>query len=188
MSNIAQRIIEGYESDNFKSDYFAVLSETFHNERGVIINRIIDKFNVSNYETEQALSNWFVIDRTQAKKIYDFINENLSDFTKDFSGYYVGYTSLESVSFGEQEEQLSGLRNHKTGNDYTLPYLRKVFSDAGYYVNESDYAYYNLQKGLYVDLLGNTELLNDFLLTIKPLDKEGEAETEFFKSHPELNP
>jgi len=165
-TNIAESCKAYYESKDFKSDYYACLAEQFSNEEHEIIRRIIDKFNVSNYETEKYLTNWFVISKEQAKKIYDFINDNLESFTKDFSGYYVGYTSLDSVNFGEQEEQLTGLYNHTTGKSYSLPYMQKCFDKAGYYV-KGEYAYYNIEAGLHVDLLGNIIELNEFLNTIK---------------------
>jgi hypothetical protein len=169
MSNIAQGIKAYYDHKDFKDNYAYCLAESFSNNKGDILNRILDLFNVSNYETEKYLSNWQVINRDQAKKIFDFIDENFELFTKDFSSYWVGSTSLESVSFGEQEEQLTGLHNHKTGKDYSLPYLRKVFDKEGYYVKDN-YAYYDLSShGLHIDLLAGKgkDLLNDFLLTIK---------------------
>ncbi len=165
--NIAQRLIERYDSKDFKKNYSQLLYESFANNEGDKINRIIDLFNVSNYETQKSLDNWFNIDREQAKKIFDFITENFEDFTTNFNGYYVGYTSLESISFGEQEEQIEGLYNHKTKKPYNLSYLKKIFDKEGYYVNNQNYAYYNLDKGLHIDLLRAPNLLNDFLLTIK---------------------
>lgn len=104
--NIAARCKAYYESKDFKDNYLQVLFENFGNEEHEIINRILDKFNVSNYETEKHLSNWRVITRDEGKKIYDFIVENFESFVTDFNGYYVGYTSLDSIEFGEQEEQL----------------------------------------------------------------------------------
>jgi len=167
--NIAQQIKSYYDSEDFKSNYFELLAEDFGNNEGDILNRIIDLFNVSNYETEKSLSNWFVINREQSKLIYDFIFENLETFSSNFSGYYVGYTSLCSVEMGEQEEQLEGLYNHKTGKDYTLPYLRKVFYNEGFCINDSNpnYAYYIVSRGLHIDLLNNAADLNEFILTIK---------------------
>ncbi len=167
MSNIAKRIQAYYDHKDFKSNYAECLAESFHNNKGDIINKIIDLFNVSNYETKKELSNWSVITREQAKKIFDFVNDNLGSFTTDFKSYWVGSTSLESISFGEQEEQLTGLHNHKTGKDYSLSYLRKIFDKAGYYVR-GNYAYYDLSySGLHVDLLHNAKDLDEFLLTIK---------------------
>lgn len=169
--SIAESFKSRYESEDFVQDYFAVLCESFSNDRGDMINRIIDLFNVSNYETKKELSNWKAIDREQAKKIYEFIDANLWEFTTKFSGYYVGYTSLDSVEFGEQEEQLTGLYNKHTGKEYDLNYLRRSFRKADYCINRSspNYAYYIVSGGLHVDLLkdkNSIELLNNFLITI----------------------
>jgi len=162
--NIAETIKAYYETEDFKGMYLEALYESFANDENDIIERILNLFNVSNYETEKYLSNHKIIDREQAKKIYDFIYENLETFVSDFNNWYVGSTSLDSVSFGEQEEQLEGLYNNRTKKDYTLPYLRKVFS-VDFYVNESNYAYYDLSSsGLHVDLIHND--LNEFLKTI----------------------
>ena len=163
--NIAEQILEGYSSKDFKENYLFVLDERYHDQEGDIIRRIYDLFNSSNYETEQALSNYFAINKEQSKKVYDFIKDNFESFVKNFNGYWVGSTSLESYEFGEQEEQLTGMWK-PGGGEYTLKYMQKVFDAAGYYVR-GEYAYYNLQGGLHVDLLGDTDLLNNFLLTIK---------------------
>lgn len=163
--NVAQAQIEYFNHVDFKSDYEQCLFESFGSNEADIINNIIRLFNVSNYETEQ-LSNHKIIDREQAKKIYDFIVDNFEQFTNDFSSYRVGYTCLESISFGEQEIELSGWYNHKTGKDYTINYLKKVFDKECFYVS-GNYAYYDLSDtGLYIDLLNDVELINNFLLTI----------------------
>jgi hypothetical protein len=166
MANIAQRTLEYYDSRDFKNNYREQLDENFHNDKDVIIDRIQELFNVRYYEVEKQLSNRFYIDRANAKKIYDFIYDNIDSYVRRFNSHYVGYTSLCSVSFGEQEEQLSSLRNHKTGKDYTKQYLRKVFDEAGFYVS-GDHAYHDLTShGMHIDLLKQPNLLNEFLLTI----------------------
>jgi len=165
--NIAQRILAHYESPDFKNTYGEILAETFANDKADMVKRIFDLFNVSNYETEKYLSNWFFIRREQAEKIYEFIFDNFEAFTKDFSSYYVGCTSLDSVAFGEQEEQLTGIYNARTKKEYSLKYMQKVFEENDFYVN-GKYAYYDMSsQGLHIDLLGNIELLNNFLPTIK---------------------
>lgn len=163
--NIAKQLISYYDSEDFKNNYLEGLSETFHNYKDSIIDQIYNLFNVQNYETEKMLSNAKYLDKNQCALVYEFIYENFEDFVTDFRGYYVGYTSICSVSMGEQEEQLDGLHNNKTGKNYTLPYLKKVFENEGFFIN-GDYAYYNLGGGLHVDLLNNIAPLNDFLITI----------------------
>lgn len=162
--NIAERILESYDSKDFKENYVYALAERFGDCEGDIINRIKDLFNSSNYETKNALSNWKTLDREQAKKVYDLIEENFEEFVKDFNGFWVGPTSLESYEFGEQEEQLTGM-GKPSGGEYTLKYMQKCFDSAGYYVR-GEYAYYDIQKGVHIDLLANIELLDNLLLTI----------------------
>lgn len=167
-NNIAERCLAYYDHKDFKDNYSYVLFESFNNDEADMINRIIDLFNVSNYETQKELSNWKIIDRKQAKEIFDFINVNFEQFTDSFKSYWVGDTSLDSISFGEQEEQLEGLYNYKTSKPYSVKYLRRIFDAAGYYVSEKrDYAYYDISSdGLHIDLLKGKELLNQFLTTI----------------------
>jgi hypothetical protein len=162
--NIADIVKDYYESDDFKGRYLEALYESFVDRENEIIDNILRLFNVSNYETEKYLSNHKQIDRKQAKLIYDFIYDDLESFVSGFRGHYVGYTSLDSVSFGEQEEQLEGLYNHKTDKEYNMSYLKKVFSK-DFYVSDNGYAYYDLSdSGLHVELISNE--LNDFLKTI----------------------
>ena len=166
MKNIAQRIKEGYESDDFKSDYLYQLIESYDNNKHEIISRIFDLFNIQNYETEKYLVNFKPITIQQAEQIYHFIDANFDDFVSDFHNHYVGYTSLESVSFWEQCEQLEGLHNHKTKKDYSLKYLKHIFNKEGFYVSRG-YAYYDISsEGMHVDLLKSKDLLDNFLLTI----------------------
>jgi hypothetical protein len=164
--NIATKILEYYTTDDFKNNYLDVLYESFSNDENDIVNRVLSLFNTSNYETEKYLTNHKIINMDQAKKIYNFISENLESFITDFNGCYVGATSLYSVSFGEQEEQLADIYNHKTKKSYNVNYLKKIFENEGFYISESNYAYYNLDAGLHIDLLNNIEMLNEFLTTI----------------------
>jgi len=165
--NIAQRIKEHYNSDDFKNMYSEVLFESFNYNENDIVERIESLFNTSNYETQKYLKNHKTLTKKQSKLVYDFIVENFEEFTSDFKNYYVGYTSLDSVNFGEQEEQLDGIFNYKTGKNYSINYLKKVFESECFYVNESDYAYYDLSdEGLHIDLLNNISLLDEFLLTV----------------------
>jgi len=160
--NLAQSFINRYESEDFKSDYYQVLFEQFSNNEGDVLKRIYDLFNVSDYETEQYFIFEGHVSKETCKKVYDFITENFDLFVKDFRGYYVGCTSLESVSFGEQEEQLSGLYNHTTGKNYGIRYLKKLFSNNDYYVS-GDLAYYNLSGGLHVELCNMADEINEIL-------------------------
>jgi hypothetical protein len=161
--SIAQSALSYYDSNDFKDNYVFSLIESFNSDEKHITDRIFDLFNSSNYETQKYLSNWRTITRQEAKQIYDLINEDIEPFMDDFKSYYVGSTSLDSVSFGEQCEQLTGIRNHKTGKDYLLKTMQKQFDKEGFHVN-GDYAYYDLSShGLHIDLLKGKELINEFL-------------------------
>ena len=70
-----------------------------------------------------------------------------------FNGYWVGPYCLGSISFGEQEVQLEGITNHRTGREYTARYLCQVFQDEGFCVSDCGrYAYLDLShEGVYID-------------------------------------
>ena len=82
------------------------------------------------------------INRDQASEIYQYIKDNGSDYILETT-CYVGDACVNAVMFGEQEEQLDGIYNHKTGKNYSLKYLKKVFNNSGYYIS-GNYAYYDL--------------------------------------------
>lgn len=152
-TNIAERIKMYYESEDFKYMYMDSLIENYHNNKSEVLNRIVDIVQYGYYFEKRYGFNTY-ISKEQAKVIFQFISDNFESFCDDFRSYFVGDTSLESVSFGEQEEQLEGITNHKTGNPYTKVYLKKVFESAGYFVNKSGYAYLDLTSyGIHVDLL-----------------------------------
>lgn len=161
-TNLAQRFLDRYESEDFKNDYAQILFEEFLNNEHEIINRISDLFNISNYECQKFFDYSGYVTKETCKKVYDFISENFERFTENFSGYYVGYTSLESIEFGEQEEQISEVYNHQTGKSYGLKYLQKLFSNNGYYV-KNDLCYYVVSGGLHVDLCNCAEEINEIL-------------------------
>lgn len=159
-SNVADRCKNYYESEDFKNNYSFALFESFSNNEGDILNRIKDIIDHDYYFEKKYGFNKYLSNES-IQKIYNYIAENLDQFITDFNGYYVGYSSLDSIEFSEQEEQLIGLYNHKTGKEYNIDYLRKVFKNSDYYV-KNNYAYYNLDGGLHVDLLHADIPLNLF--------------------------
>ena len=150
--NVAEITIERYDNC-LAVDYAQILFEEYSNNEHEIIKRIQDLFNIQNYETEKYYGHTKYVSKEKCKEIYDLINEDIESFFHQFSGYWVGSTSLESVAYGEQEEQLSGWYNSRTKKDYTLPYMKKVFSDAGFVVN-GDLAYMDFSSsGIHIDLI-----------------------------------
>jgi len=149
--NIAQRSKEYYEHEDFKDNYAMYLFEDSHaikdNIKQALGTYEFEKYYGFEIPYNQRNNDYFI------DLIYDYILENWEDFLKDFRSYWVGSTSIASISFGEQEEQLTGIYNHRTGKDYTLPYLKRVYDQEGFYVS-GNYAYYDLSdSGLHIDLL-----------------------------------
>jgi len=162
-NNVAEATLFYYGTDDFKENYATSLFRSFHENKSEIVDKILELFTSNNYETQRDLSNWKEIDRKQAVNIHSLISDNFERFTDDFKSYYVGDTSLESVSFGEQCEQLTGIYNPKTEKEYSLKSMQKQFDKAGFYVNEG-YAYMDLSShGLHIDLLKGKELIDQFL-------------------------
>jgi len=145
--NIAQKIKDHYESDVFKDNYAIMLFE----DRSAVVERI-HNIIANEYYFEKKYNFRKYLDNDQAEQIYDYMLYHLEEFTTDFNGFYVGHTSIDSVSFAEQEEQLEGLRNHATNKNYTLPYLKKIFEKEDFYIH-NNYAYMELQGGMHVDML-----------------------------------
>ena len=161
--NIAQRCKEYYENDDFINNYRQLLFEMYNENEGDVINSIIEIIQ-HEYYFEKRYGFNKLITKEQAKVIYDYISNNFELFESTMSNYYVGHGCLESVDFGEQEEKLIGLYNHRTGKDYTMKYLRYIFNKEDYTINR-DYAYYNLSgDGIQVNLLHGdlSDILNKF--------------------------
>ena len=149
--NIAESIKSHYESEDFKNNYSCNLFEDSHAIKDRIKNYCSQSYEFLKF---YGFNTYFSDD--QINIIYDYILENIEEFTTDFSGYYVGHTSLDSISFGEQEEQLKGIYNHRTKKEYTLKYLKYIFDKEDYTINKN-YAYYIVSGGMHVDLL-NAEI------------------------------
>lgn len=147
--NIAQRIKDYYESDDFKSNYLYCIYENF-NEFD-IIPRIEQVLN--SYECEVKYGASLVLTKLQLKQVFDYIYENFEEFEDTFNGYYTGGNDIDSMSYGEQEEQLEGLFNHKTNKPYTMKYLKHIFDEEGFYISDNGCAYYDMSgEGVYINL------------------------------------
>lgn len=146
--NIAQRSIEYFESEDFKGQYWDVLLEDSHDA----IDRIKD-IALHTYEFAEMYGKNIYIDNNTARAIYEHIVDNFSDFVREFHNAYVGYSSINSVNFGEQEIELRGVYNSKTGKEYTLLYMRKIHDKEGFFVS-GDMAYFDLgYSGVHIDML-----------------------------------
>jgi hypothetical protein len=161
--NTAQQVKEYYSHEDFKSNYSLPLAEIFSNNEGDILNRIQTLFNISNYEVQQQYGKVKYVATKEAQAIFNHITENIEDFTTDFYGCYVGYTSLQSIAYSEQYESLENFE----GQDPKT--LALQFEDEGYTVIDNA-AYYNLDGGLHIDLLQGD--LKELLQELKLIDSE----------------
>jgi endonuclease III-like uncharacterized protein len=147
----AESIISYFESEDFRNNYAEYLLQ----DTSWAQARILNLFNVQDYETEKYLSNHKRITQDQAEQIYLFIVDNVEEFTTTFNGYYVGHTSIDSIAYGEHEESIE-------------PGERENFEENDFCVNdEGTTAYYDMSsQGVHIDLLRSIDILNEFLLTI----------------------
>ena len=137
----AESILSYYESKDFEWDYIDALIDQADDDhlQKLVIEICEDEFGITIFAE-------------QARKIVEYVYENINEFVKRFSGYYVGRNCLDSISFGEQEEQLFDIYNHETGRAYELHEIQPIYEEAGFYVNE-EYAYLDLSgEGLCVKI------------------------------------
>jgi hypothetical protein len=145
--NLAKSIIAYYESDDFKENYAFLLIE----DVSYVYQNVKRLLTDNKWEIEERLGiSLPYCTPEQCQKVTDYILDNSEDFTTTFNGYWVGHFCLNSVEFGEQEEQLE-FTNYKTGKPYTKGYLRRIFDKEGFHVS-GDYAYYVVSGGLMLDI------------------------------------
>lgn len=163
--NIAQRIKYYYESKDFRDNYAMYLLEDTHGVKDNIQHAWKHSFDLGKYYT----GDWISSEKKdltdqQLNEILEFLIDNIEDFTTEFYNGCVGDCSVDSIAYGEQEEQLD-IYNHKTGKPYTLPYLRKVFEQEGFCISDN-YAYYDLSfTGVHIDLSASKIPLLEKLFT-----------------------
>ena len=128
----AESILSYYESKDFEWYYIeAMCSSAYINNDVQEIIKICDREFGMTISTNEAV------------KIFDYIYDNVEEFVSRFSNYYVGSNCVNSVSFGEQEEQLFDIYNPETGECYELHEIQPIYEEAGFYVQEG-YAYLDL--------------------------------------------
>jgi len=130
--NNAERTLEYYESKDFEGMHYNRLFEFFLEDKSNILDRIK---NIVDLELDIELNS------NQTKEIYNYVENNFEEHITRFCSYYVGDNSLESVSFGEQEEQIE-------------PSEAEIYSTAGFYVNEENTSAYcdMSSEGIHIQL------------------------------------
>lgn len=146
--NIAQRTLAYYESEDFKNNYSACMYEQYLDNENEVKDRIKKVLDYNDVEFKPEM----------VQKIYDHISENFEAFQGTMWNYWVGHDCIESIAFGEQEEQLTGLYNNATGKDYNFQYMKRVFKKEGFVIVRG-YAYRDLSDdGLKIDLIMTDEI------------------------------
>ena len=168
MNNIAENTLEYYTSEDFNSDYFMHLLEDMSTARHNLEEAIKDYVNDLNWPMIGETRTTRITEVWQTKdldRIIEYICDNIEDFSSDFSNYWIGHRCIDSISFGEQEEQLTDIYNHETGKTFALEEMQKQFEEAGFYVN-GEYAYYDMRgEGIKVDFIPELIPFMDELLT-----------------------
>ena len=149
--SIAETCLNYYEHRDFIGNYAEFLMEDKH----AVQNRIQEA--VKDYDFEKIYGTTLDLSNEDAEKVYEYILENIEEYTTTFNGYWVGSGSLDSISFGEQQEQLTGFTNEQ-GEEIKPADLVEEFEEAGFVVN-GDSAYYDMSsQGVHVDLLGGKKI------------------------------
>lgn len=147
--NIAQRHLDYYESEDFEAQYAFWLYEKVYLDA----YHLQELWNIGlawTYYWERPPLGLSFMDRATAGAVCEYLLDT-SPEVRRFRHYWVGNYALGSIPFGEQEVQLEGIYNYRTGREYTLPYLRRVFNEEGFYVS-GRYAYLDLSsEGVYID-------------------------------------
>ena len=149
--NIAERYLEYYESEDFEGQYAYFLSD----EAAYGAESLQSAWNFKQvwayFWERPPLGLSFMNSRT-AEAVWEALYFDSAQYRR-FNGYWVGPYCLGSISFGEQEVQLEGITNHRTGREYSARYLCQVFQDEGFCVSDCGrYAYLDLtSEGVYID-------------------------------------
>ena len=126
---------EYFASEDFKSMYVDLLLE----DLDYAVSRLVE---ISQKEWDIIEDKPLTLDDNSARYIIEYVRENIDDYVYDYSMYYVGYESVDSIDFGEQEVPLIEKIEH-TDDDIE-----------GFYIDENgEYAYYDLtSNGVHIKI------------------------------------
>lgn len=147
--NIAEQITAYYDTQEYQNNWSIYLLE----DGDAVQDRI--KNICQTYEFEQMYGHILNLNSEPeiVEQIYLYILENIEEFTTTFNSYYVGYSSIDSITFGEEEENLKELINPRTEKPYSLQYLKNIFNEVGWMIN-GHMAYLDMTSGgVHVDML-----------------------------------
>ena len=149
--NIAERYLDYYQSEDFEGQYAYFLSDEAAYGAESLQSAWNFKLVWAHFWERPPFGLSFMNSRT-AEAVWEYLWDTAPEYRR-FSGYWVGSYCLGSISFGEQEIQLEGITNHRTGREYSARYLCQVFQDEGFCVSDcGSFAYLDLSsEGVYID-------------------------------------
>lgn len=143
--NLVENLIDYYDSEDFKGNYWDCLLQDSH----AVIDRI--KAYFESYEFKKKYG--FTVSRNSesleklAKLIYECVKYNIDQFIVDAYALSWKDSYIDGVMFGEQEEQLSGFEEWETDREALIEAFEESYFISG------EYAYFDLSfTGLAVDI------------------------------------
>lgn len=143
--NLVENLIDYYDSEDFKGNYWDCLLQDSH----AVIDRI--KAYFESYEFEKKYG--FTVSRHSpslnkfAELIYEHVKCHIDLFVVDAYALSWQESYIDSVFFGEQEEQLSGFEEWETDREALIEAFEESYFISG------EYAYFDLSfTGLAVDI------------------------------------
>ena len=127
-----EAIISYYESEDFVWNYAELLLEDTH----AVADRIVE--NSKQWDIVE--NREFPLSFESALLIVDYLQSDYSEYIEEYSNYYVGYDSIDSVEYGEQEETCEDIP-------------KELAEQYDFYVSDNGYMYYAMcGRGVHIKL------------------------------------
>jgi len=128
--HILESTIEYYDSDDFKDNYAMMLLEDTH----AVAQRLVE--NSKGWDICE--NREFPLSFETAQKIIEEIMDDYVEYIREYTNYYVGHDSIDSVSFGEQYLETPKEFDKETDND------------CGFYVADDGLYYDMSSSGIHI--------------------------------------
>lgn len=139
-------MVDYYSTEDFESSYADCLAQ----DTAAILERVRPMLRERKWEVEERLGVKLAnFSDKQVRAAADYVVSNAEEFVERFSGYYVGHFSLDSVAFGEQEENVADFAK---SNGLTVKKAAEMLDAAGFSVINGG-AYYIVSGGLHLNLV-----------------------------------
>lgn len=149
----ASTVLDYYENEDFIDNYGYHLLVDGSKVKTALTQSLCRYLYFNDY-TNNPFPETFIKDKT-LDEILDWLRDNYYEYIETYHSYYVGSYSIDSIGFGEQCEQVSGMYNHITELEIDPNFMLDAFEDKGFYIpdNKSDFVYYDLSdSGVQINL------------------------------------